>query len=208
MNFVVLCSSRGTTFQAIIDRMNDGSLKAKCLGLITDSSERGCIQRAKAANIPVKIVEKKENESREEYDQRLETAIRELVNEANLQPITYNLSPVIAAMGWMWILTEGFVKNHTIINVHPALLPKYGGKGMYGHHVHKAVLENKDANSGITIHVMDSGIDTGKVLLQKTTPVSADDTVETLQARVQELEKKWYPEVLQMIENGELKMEN
>lgn len=199
MNFVVLCSSRGTTFQAIIDKMKNGSLKMKCLGLITDSDERGCIEKAKAGNIPVKIIDKMENESREHYDERLENALEELGADRKT---------LLAAMGWMWILTPEFVKHHTIINVHPALLPKYGGEGMYGHHVHEAVLENKDTDSGITIHVMDSGVDTGKTLLQKTTSVFADDTVETLQARVQELEKKWYPEVLQMIEDGKIILPN
>ncbi len=109
-------------------------------------------------------------------------------------------------MGWMWIHTPWFIKQHEgkILNVHPALLPKYGGKGMYGHHVHDAVLKSGDKETGMTIHVMDSGVDTGKILLQKTCPVLPDDDASTLQERVQELEKEWYPKVLEMIEVGEI----
>ena len=77
---------------------------------------------------------------------------------------------------------------------------------MYGHHVHDAVLKAGEKESGMTIHLMDEGVDTGKILLQKSCPVLPDDTTETLQAKVQELEKEWYPKALQMIEDGDVKL--
>ena len=207
MNFIVLSSSRGTTFQSTIDRMNDGSLTAKCLGLITDSPDRGCIEKAKAANIPVSIVEKHEEETREEYDKRLNQAILDLSrkNIADRLPLTADRF-IVACMGWLWILSPWFIQQfpNRILNVHPALLPKFGGKGMFGHHVHDAVLKAKEKESGITIHLVNDGVDTGKILLQKPCLVLPDDTTSTLQARVQELEKEWYPRVLQMIEQGEI----
>ena len=207
MSFIVLSSSRGTTFQATLDRIADGSLTSKCLGLITDAPDRGCIEKAKIAGIPVSIVEKRPNESREQYDRRVDAAIHDLVKQSP-DPRSPIPDPLVACMGWMWILTPWFIKQwpNRILNVHPALLPKFGGKGMYGHHVHDAVLKAKESESGITIHLMDEGVDTGKILLQKSCPVLPDDTAASLQARVQELEKQWYPKVLQMIEQKEIRL--
>lgn len=208
MPFLVLSSSRGTTFQATLDRIADGSLQSKCIGLITDSPNRGCIEKAKAANIPVVIVDKKPDESRENFDRRLQQAILQLCT----QPKTKNLKPetgaIVACMGWLWILTPWLIRQfpNRILNVHPALLPKFGGKGMYGHHVHDAVLAAKEKESGMTIHLVNDSVDTGKILLQKTCPVLPDDTASTLQARVQELEKEWYPKVLEMMERGAIQL--
>ena len=84
MNFVVLSSSRGTTFQAVIDCMRNGSLTATCLGLISDREDRGCVEKAKAAGLPMKIVEKREEESREQYDTRVHAAISDLVENGSL----------------------------------------------------------------------------------------------------------------------------
>ena len=217
MNFLVLSSSRGTTFQAVLDRIADGSLTAKCIGLITDSPDRGCIEKAKTAGIPYAILERKPNDDREEYDKILNETISELTsNESRVNesptaspPASTNDNPtVIACMGWMWIITPWFISKwpNRILNVHPALLPRHGGEGMYGHHVHDAILKSGDKESGMTIHLMDKGIDTGKIILQKSCPVLPNDTAETLQKRVQELEKEWYPKALQMIEDGAIEL--
>ncbi len=200
MQFVVLSSSRGTTFKAALDRIADGSLAAVCKGLVTDRDDRQCIEKAKAANIPFAVVEKQKDEDREAYDQRLHEAINTLFGEDADEP------KVIAALGWLFIFSPWFIgqwKNR-IVNVHPALLPKYGGEGMYGSHVHEAVLAAGEAESGISIHIMDEGVDTGPILEQKMCSINPDETPETLQAKVQELEKEWYPKVLQRIDQGEL----
>jgi phosphoribosylglycinamide formyltransferase-1 len=207
MRFIVLSSSNGTTFQATIDRMKDGSLTAQCAGLITDSNERKCIEKAAPAGIPVEVVEKLPNESREAYDKRIQAAMQKLLQST--EPSRFPLPasrPVIACMGWLWILSPWFIRQWKgrVLNVHPALLPKFGGKGMFGHHVHDAVLKAKERESGMTIHLMDEGVDTGKILLQRACPVLPDDTVDTLRTRVVNLEKEWYPKVLQMIEEGEI----
>ncbi len=206
MNFVVLSSSRGTTFQAILDAIKDGSLTAKCLGLISDREDRGCVAKARAVNLPVVIVSKpaagtprlppeasaKEGpgESREEYDKRLDAAVRSLGNVE-----------IIAAIGWMFLLSPWFVNSwkHRILNVHPSLLPKYPGT-----HSHAEVLAAHEAESGMTIHLIDEWLDTGEIIVQKTCSVEPNDTEETLKTRVQELEKEWYPKVLQMIETKEI----
>ncbi len=196
MDFIVLSSSRGTTFQAVIDRMRDGSLGARCLGLVTDRADRACLDKARAAGLPSRVVERNEGEEREAYAVRLAGAAEELG--------ALHGKTVVAALGWMWILPEAFVRQFPVINVHPALLPRHGGRGMYGSRVHESVLAAKDSESGITIHLMDAGVDTGETLLQKTCPVLPGDTPAALQARVQELEKEWYPKMLEMVRTGDI----
>ena len=179
MNFVVLSSSRGTTFQAILDSLKDGTLEATCLGLVSDQEERGCVAKAKADGLPVKIVEKKKEESKEEYDERLDKTIRELFSPAPNPDGGGVLRRsgegedlrLIAAIGWLSLFT-------------PA----------------------KETESGMTIHIIDEGLDTGEKVVQKSCPVYPEDTPETLKERVQELEKEWYPKVLQMIHAGEIQL--
>lgn len=206
MHFVVLSSSRGSVFQAAIAAMQAGTLNAVCAGLITDREDRGCVEKAKAADLPYRVVERKEGESKENYDERLLETVDELFTQSSTRYPLVSTRPVIALMGWMWILTPKFIDawKGQILNVHPSLLPKFGGKGMYGHHVHDAVLAANEQESGMTIHIVDSGVDTGKTLVQKSCPVLPDDTVDTLSSRIGALEKEWYPKVLQMIEAGEI----
>ncbi len=193
MNFVVLCSSNGTVFQATLERIHDGSLHARCLGLVADRADRGCVGKAQQHAVSVAVVERKKGESREEYDTRLHQAILSFGNRVDS----------VACMGWMRILSPWFVAQWRgkILNVHPSLLPKYPGA-----HAHEAVLHAQERVSGMTIHFIDEGVDTGAVIVQKECPVMADDTVETLKARVQGLETEWYPKVLEMMEKGEVKL--
>ena len=196
MNFIVLSTSRGTTFQSVIDALKNNELTAECLGLVTDREDRGCLQKAQAAHLKNLAVGQEVN-PREEFDKALHETILDMgADEETL----------IAEMGWMWIHTPEFIEKwkNRIINVHPALLPKYGGKGMYGHHVHDAVLTAGEEESGVTFHIMDAGVDTGPILLQKKCAVIPGDTAEILQGRVQELEKEWYPKLIQMIEKNEI----
>ncbi|MFA6523457.1 MAG: phosphoribosylglycinamide formyltransferase [Candidatus Peribacteraceae bacterium] len=199
MRIVALSSSRGTTFQAILDARARGEIRSEIIGLVTDRADRGCIEKAKTAGIPVTIVAFDRNETREAFALRVEEAVRTLAGETTDDV-------VLAAVGWMWIFPPDFTSRWKVINVHPALLPKHGGPGMYGHHVHDAVLAAHEKKSGVTIHLMDGGVDSGKILLQKTCSVQPYDTAATLQAKVQELEKEWYPKVLSMIESGSLKI--
>ena len=213
MNFVVLSSSRGTTFQAILDSLKDGTLEATCLGLVSDQEERGCVAKAKADGLPVKIVEKKKEESKEEYDERLDKTIRELFSPApNPSPDGGGVLQrsgegedlrLIAAIGWLYLFTPEFVQKwkNRILNVHPSLLPKYPGL-----HAHEDVLAAKESESGMTIHIIDEGLDTGEKVVQKSCAVYPDDTPETLKSRVQELEREWYPRLLQQIHEGAVKL--
>lgn len=194
MKFVILSSARGTVMEAVLESMKKGDVTAECLGLITDKAQRGCVAQAKMYGIPVEIVEMQKQEPREAYDKRIDAAIMKLGGDDEV---------IIACMGWMWMLSPWFVhrRKNRIINIHPALLPKHAGA-----HAHNLVLAAGDTRSGMTIHLIDEGMDTGKILLQKSCPVLPDDTLETLKKRVQALECMWYPKVLQMIEKGELKL--
>lgn len=194
MKFVILCSAHGTVMDAVLQSIKKGELTAECLGLITDSAERGCTEKAKAFGLPVTIVIMQKGELRAAYDADLDAAIATLAGGRDI---------IVACMGWRWILSPAFVTKYRnrILNVHPALLPKHPGS-----FAHDKVLAAKDTESGMTIHIIDEGVDTGKILLQKSCPVVLGDTAETLKKRVQELECTEYPRVLQMIETGELKL--
>lgn len=183
--------------------MKNGKLTAKCLGMITDKDDRECIAKAQAAGIAHIVIDHKANEPTEEYDMRLTAAIRTLQTRTGVSG-----TPIVALMGWLHILSPVFLmqfRGH-IINVHPSLLPKYGGKGMYGKHVHEAVLQAKETESGISLHIVEEEVDTGKILMQKPCPVLADDSADALRIRVQELEKEWYPALLEMIQRGEVRL--
>lgn len=106
---------------------------------------------------------------------------------------------IIVLAGFLWLVPRNLTELFTVINIHPALLPKYGGKGMYGMNVHKAVLDAKDKESGITIHQVNQEYDKGKIIFQATCPVLPDDTPETLANRIHDLEHLHYPRVIEEI---------
>lgn len=106
---------------------------------------------------------------------------------------------IIVLAGFLWLVPRNLTELFTVVNIHPALLPKYGGKGMYGMNVHKAVLASKDKESGITIHQVNQDYDKGKIIFQATCPIVSGDTPETLAARIHELEHQHYPRVIEEI---------
>lgn len=106
---------------------------------------------------------------------------------------------MIVLAGFLWLVPRNLTELFTVINIHPALLPKYGGKGMFGANVHKAVLASKDKESGITIHQVNQDYDKGKIIFQATCPIQPKDTPETLAARIHELEHQHYPRVIEEV---------
>lgn len=104
---------------------------------------------------------------------------------------------MIVLAGFLWLVPRNLTELFTVVNIHPALLPKYGGKGMYGMNVHKAVLASKDKESGITIHRVNQNYDEGSIIFQATCPIVSGDTPETLAARIHELEHQHYPRVIE-----------
>ena len=114
-----------------------------------------------------------------------------------LDKLTERRIDMIVLAGFLWLVPRNLTELFTIINIHPALLPKYGGKGMYGMKVHKAVLASKDKESGITIHRVNANYDEGDIIFQATCPIQRNDTPETLAAKIHELEHLHYPRVIE-----------
>lgn len=106
---------------------------------------------------------------------------------------------LIVLAGFLWIFPSKIIQNFQgkIINIHPALLPKYGGKGMYGMNVHKAILEKKEVETGISIHLVNDKYDEGEIIFQATTPVAPTDTVEDIAEKIHELEYEHFPKVIE-----------
>lgn len=188
MNIAVLASTNGTDLQALIDARDAGNLeKVNISVLIVNKEACGAVVKALDAGIPVEHVDGLDDDGkkvdREAYDRIVDEICRE-----------YEVD-MIACIGWMRILSPWFVQQweRKIINVHPSLLPKYPGMDLS---VHEEVLKNGEKETGMTIHYVDEGVDSGEIILQKSVEVAADDTAESLKAKVQELEKKGYVEVL------------
>lgn len=106
---------------------------------------------------------------------------------------------LIVLAGFLWLIPDSLIRNFTIINIHPALLPKYGGKGMYGMNVHKAVVDNRETESGISIHYVNEKYDEGTIIFQATCPVLKGDTPEQVAEKVHELEYKHFPAIVEEV---------
>lgn len=189
----VLASTNGTDLQAIIDELKSGKMPGVELSIVASNKENCyALQRAKEQGYKTAFIDPK-NKTREEFDQEMAT----ILEKENID--------LIVLVGYMRILSTDFVRKfkNKIINVHPALIPKFCGPQFFGSNVHESVLAAHEKESGMTIHYVDEGVDTGKIILQKTCPVAVTDTPETLKAKVQELEKKWYPEVIRRLAAGQ-----
>lgn len=188
-NIAVLASTKGTDLQAIIDEIEAGKMPGINLKVVL-SNKKNCYALERARNQGYKaIFVNPKNRTREEFDQKMaEILIKEKID-------------LVVLIGYMRILNPKFVNKfkNKVINVHPALMPKFCGKNFYGSNVHKAVLNANEKESGMTIHYVDKGCDTGSIILQKKCKVEPDDTPETLKNKVQALEKKWYPEVIRSL---------
>jgi phosphoribosylglycinamide formyltransferase-1 len=185
---VVLASTSGTDLQAIIDEMNEGKMSGIELAAVV-SNKKNCyaIERAHAQGYKTIVI--RPRRTRSQFDTQLIRAI---------DPLHPDL---ICLIGYMRILTPEFIrhftaKNTPIINVHPALIPKFSGPSFFGKSVHEAVLAVGEKETGMTIHRVDEGVDTGEILLQKSIPIDTTDNPDTLKTKVQALEKHYYPEVI------------
>ena len=190
MRIAVLVSGGGTNLQALIDAeeaQRAGAIGAggQCaeggryeIAIVIADRECFALERARKNGIKAVIASAPKGIPRVEARRFVSDRVLELVREARVDAI------VLA--GFLTIMSGDVIKEYAerIVNLHPALLPKFGGEGMWGHHVHEAVLASEDAESGCTIHLVDSGCDTGPILFQKRVPVLPGDTPETLAARI------------------------
>jgi len=190
MKISVLVSGGGTNLQSLIDNVENGSLpEAEIVHVISSRADAFALERASKAGIKGVVVSKNDFPDSD----MLAQALIKTLEEAN--------TDLIVLAGYMSILHPDVIKKYPkrIINVHPSLLPKYGGKGFYGMRVHKAVIEAGEKTSGATVHFVDEGIDTGEMILQREVPVQAGDDENTLAARVLEMEHKILPEAIRSI---------
>ena len=192
----ILASHAGTTMQAIIDACLQGRLHAEVRVVIGNNSRSGALARARTHGIAIAHLSGVTHPNADNLDR----AIMETLDDHRVE--------VVALAGYMKRLGP-LVLSHfrgRMLNTHPALLPDYGGKGMYGDRVHKAVLEAGERESGATVHLVEGDYDTGPVLSQVEVPVQEGDTLESLRDRVQAAEREHYVDVLDRIARGEIEL--
>ncbi|MHC5011642.1 MAG: phosphoribosylglycinamide formyltransferase [Planctomycetota bacterium] len=191
----VLISGGGTTLRNFLRKIAAGTLGVEVALVVSSNAKAKGLDFAREASIPYQIVKWKDFDSQDAFSEAIFSACR----EAGVD---------LVAMG-------GFLKRVTIpddfslrvVNIHPALIPAFSGHGYYGHFVHKAVLDYGVKVSGCTVHYADNEYDHGPVILQRTVPVLDDDTPDSLAARVFEAECEAYPDALQAIADGRVKIE-
>ncbi|MDR2499849.1 MAG: phosphoribosylglycinamide formyltransferase [Treponema sp.] len=179
VRIIVLASGQGTNFQALLDAERAGLLEGACIaGLIAGAPGARVLERARLAQVKALV---------EEPDPRLPQAERRReLSDRILQDLQALAGDMVILAGFLSILRGPLLQTYggRILNIHPSLLPKFGGPGMYGERVHRAVLSSGDRESGCTVHLVDAGIDTGPVLLQRRVPVFPGDTAASLAERV------------------------
>ncbi len=182
----VFISGTGTNLQALIDARKKGKLTAEIALVVSSSPQTGGLSRAKNADIPTFIFEEKKYPS------------QPVATTALLDKLKEHMIDYIANAGYLKLIAPEIIAAYPdkIINIHPALLPKYGGKGMYGIRVHEAVIAAHEKESGVTFHLVDEKYDHGRILKQIKVPVYEDDTPELLQQRILKEEHKHYPIVI------------
>jgi phosphoribosylglycinamide formyltransferase-1 len=184
-NIVILVSGGGTNLQRIIDCIECGEIQNAQISLVIADRECFGLERAKKHGISTQLIPRGKSFS------------------SDLKNILPENSDLIVLAGFLSILNEDFCEsfNGKIINIHPALLPKFGGKGMWGNHVHKTVLEAKEKESGVTVHYVTSGIDEGEIILQKSFPIAENETIESLAQKIHNVEFEIFPKAINLVLN-------
>jgi phosphoribosylglycinamide formyltransferase 1 len=195
LRLVVPLSGGGTTLQNMIDLIGRGQLPATVELVIGSRPDAYGLERARKAGIPTLVIPRK-GMPQEEFTKRMHEALREA--KADLVCMAGFLS--------LWTIPDDYIGR--VMNIHPALLPSFGGKGYYGHHVHEAVIESGCKVSGCTVHFADNVYDHGPIIVQRCVPVLEDDTADALAARVFEQECIAYPEAIRLFAAGRLRVED
>jgi len=180
----IFASGSGTNAENLINFFK-GNKKIDISYIFSNNKNAYVIQRAKNHNIKCHIFSRTEF-----YDT---TSIFEILKDNSID--------FIVLAGFLWLIPDYLIKNYPnrIVNIHPALLPKYGGKGMYGMNVHQAVIENNEKETGITIHYVNQEYDQGNIIFQARCPVNKDDTPETIAKKVHVLEYEHFPSIVEKI---------
>jgi phosphoribosylglycinamide formyltransferase-1 len=180
-NIVIFASGSGTNAENIIKYFQSKEI-GTVVAVFTNNPNAKVLERAKNFQVPTEIFSKEE------------------LNEGKiLQKINSFAPDLIVLAGFLLKLPKSMIESYpnAIINIHPALLPKYGGKGMYGMNVHKAVVENQEKETGITIHFVNENYDEGNVIFQKAVPLTNTDSPESVAEKIHELEQEHFPEIVE-----------
>ena len=183
-NIAIFASGSGTNAENIINHFkNCSEISVSCI--LSNVKDAFVLKRAQKHNIKTFVF------NREDF----------YYSEKVVDYLNQNHTTHIVLAGFLWLIPENIIRTYQgrIVNIHPALLPKYGGKGMYGRFVHQAVIENKEKESGITIHHVNPEYDEGNIIFQARCSVDANDTPESLAQKVHELEYKYFPEVIEKL---------
>lgn len=188
IHLAILISGNGSNLQAIIDAINNKQLDAKIEIVISNKKDAFGLTRAHNQSINTSLCIKDEQQTSSEK-------INEVLKN-------YHIDLIVLA-GYLGIISKELIHKYPnkIINIHPSLLPKYGGKGMYGIHVHEAVIKNKETESGCSVHCVNERIDGGKIILQTKVPVLPNDTPQSLAKRILPFEHKTLVEAIRIIAN-------
>lgn len=194
LNVGVLASGNGTNLQAILDACQTGKIPAQVVVVISNEPNAFALERARKHGVDTVIVNHRDFENRERFEEKL------------IQELDSRNVGLVCLAGFMRILTPFFVNHYQgrMMNIHPALLPLFGGKGFYGEKVHQAALESGMKFSGCTVHFVTAETDGGPIILQAMVPILDDDTPETLAARIHEKEHEIYPEAVKLFAEGRL----
>ena len=198
LNISVMASGGGTNFQAILDALDAGQIENAEVKLLIASNDKAfALERAKNHGIKTVVISAKDYPDMDAKTDAILAALAEAETD------------LIVLAGYMSIIDPRVVQEYSgrIINIHPSLIPKHCGKGMYGLKVHESVIASGDTETGATVHYVDEGVDTGEIIMQEKVPVMEGDTPEVLQKRVLETAHKILPAVIQMIAAGTLGVE-
>lgn len=188
----VLLSGGGRSLQNLIDRIADGTLNARIDVVLSSDPDALGLERARKAGLPDVVVARKPFKDAESFSRTVTEALER-------HPIDL---VIMAGFIHLYLFPPKWAGR--VLNIHPALLPEFGGKGFYGHHVHEAVLKSGAKESGCTVHFADHRYDTGAIILQKRVPVLPGDTPEALAERVFQAECEAYPEAIRRVAAGEV----
>lgn len=197
LRLAICASGRGTNFEAILEAIRSGRLDAHVEMVISNNLNAGVMEIARRSGIPTLHVDEQRYSCVEEFSHRW-------LIELSQRSVNF-----IALAGYLKKVPPGVVHafRNRILNIHPALLPSFGGPGMYGRYVHEAVLARGCRVSGATVHIVDEEFDNGPIVMQRCVEVLDDDTPETLAARVLKIEHKIYPEALQFFAENRVVVE-
>ena len=197
LRIAVLASHGGSNLQALIDGCASGQIDGEVVLVVSNNKKAFALERARNHHIDTLILTDAAYPAPNEY-------AGELLSQLASRKVN-----LICLAGYMKMIPQPVIEEYRdrIINIHPALLPKHGGKGMYGIHVHESVIAARESETGVTIHLVNEHYDDGRIIAQESIAVHPDDTPQSLQERVLELEHQLYPDTVARIAAGEITLE-